>query len=140
MRASSSPRLLTTPPVAPLDQVQRLALLRLRIEVRDSRGLTRSLRVAMIVEARRGLMIRVEAGLLLPHLDRPARVTVFVPWGEAATTDGFRAVPTQALSEPGVTPTRAPEVGEVTGPVHGAYRLTLDADQVRHPGVTLIAK
>lgn len=94
----------------------------------------------MTVEARRGLMIRVEAGLLLPHLDRPARVTVFVPWEVAATTGEFRAVSTRALNEPGVTPACAPEVGEVSSPVRGAFVLTLDADQVRHPGVTLVAK
>ncbi|WP_155864599.1 hypothetical protein [Deinococcus ficus] len=140
MRASSSPRLLSTPPTPPLDQARRLALVRLRIKARDARGPTRPLRVAMIVEARRGLLIRADAGLLLPHLDRPARVTVFVPWEEAATAGEFRAVPTQALSESGVTAACAPVVGEVTGPVRGAFVLTLDADQVRHPGGSLVAK
>lgn len=97
-------------------------MVRLRIKVRDARGLTRPLRVAMTVEARRGLLIRVEAGLLLPHLDRPARVTVFVPWEVAATAGEFRTVSTRALGEPGVTPACAPVVGEVTGPVRGALR------------------
>ncbi len=109
------------------------------MQVRDARGLTRALRVVLVTETRRGLMVRADAGLLLPHLNRPARVTVFVPWMDAGGSGIFRVVPTRALSEPGVTAACAPVVGEVTGPVRGAFVLTLDAEQVRHPGVTLVA-
>ena len=85
--------------MSPFDLARRLAFLRLRVHMRDARGLTRDLRVTLVTETRRGSSPRADAGLCLHYLDLPGRVTVFVPWSEATGQGRFGVVPTRALHE-----------------------------------------